>query len=138
MSRAIPNPIGRQSRRRRPLVAALCLVLCLVMEAWMLPAFAQLPRLLDGFEDLALWQVGTLEGVRASLQAVAGVEGQALCHDFDFTAGAGYASVCRALPIDFPPNYKFFCYVRADAPVNNIGIQAHRCERRQRVVGQPP
>ena len=86
----------------------------------MSPVFAQLPRLLDGFDDLALWQVGASDGVRASLRAVEGLEGQALCLDFDFSGVAGYASARRALAIDFPPNYEFSFYVRGEAPVNNL------------------
>jgi hypothetical protein len=90
------------------------------MEVWMSPVFAQPPRLLDGFEDLALWQVGASDGVRASLHAIEGLEGHALCLDFDFAGVAGYASISRTLPIDFPPNYEFSLYVRGDAPVNNL------------------
>jgi hypothetical protein len=120
MSRSILNPLGRQGRRRRPLVAALYLALCLTMGAWMSLVFAQLPRLLDGFEDLALWQAGASDGVRASIYAVEGREGQALCLDFDFAGVAGYASARRALPLEFPPDYEFTFYVRGDAPANNL------------------
>ncbi len=112
----MPNPIGRQSRRRRRWVAALCLA----MVAWVSPLCAQQSRLLDGFDDGALWQVGASDGVRASIHMVEGVEGQALCLDFDFAGVAGYASARRALPLDFPPNYEFSFYVRGDAPVNNL------------------
>jgi len=90
------------------------------MEVWMSPVFAHQPRLLDGFEDLALWQAGTSDGVRASLRAVEGLEGQALCLDFDFAGVAGYASARRALAIDFPPDYEFSFFIRGDAPVNNL------------------
>jgi hypothetical protein len=120
MSRGIPNPIGRQGHRRRRLVTALCLALCLALVAWVSPLFAQPPRLLDGFEDRALWQADASDGVRASLHAVDGLGGQALCLDFDFAGVAGYAIVRRALPIDFPPNYEFSLYVRGDVPVNNL------------------
>ena len=81
---------------------------------------AQQLRLLDGFEDLAPWQAGSSDGVKASIRAVAGPEGQALCLDFDFSGVAGYATARRALPIDFPSNYEFSFYVRGDAPVNNL------------------
>src|SRR5919108_2148659 len=107
-------------RSRKPLPALLCLALCLTLGVWMSPMFAQPPRLLDGFDDLTPWQVGASDGVRASLHAVEGLEGQALCLDFDFAGAAGYAGVRRALPIDFPPNYEFSFYVRGDAPVNNL------------------
>src|SRR5919109_5379685 len=107
-------------RSPEPLLVLRCLVLCLAMGVWMSPGFAQLPRVLDGFEDLAQWQVGASDGVRASLRAVEGVEGQAVCLDFDFAGVAGYASARRALPIDFPPDYEFSFYVRGDAPVNYL------------------
>jgi hypothetical protein len=102
------------------LKTAIIAVLCLVVGVWISPVFAQLPRLLDGFEDLTRWQVGASDGVRASIRTVEGLEGQALCLDFDFAGVAGYASVRRALPIGFPPNYEFSFYVRGDAPANNL------------------
>src|SRR5919198_3327343 len=120
MSRGVPKRVGRQGRGRRPLVAALGLALCLAMVRWVSPLFAQQPHLLDGFEAPALWQAGASDGVQASLHAIAGLEGQALCLEFDFAGVAGYASARRALPIDFPPNYEFSFYVRGDAPVNNL------------------
>jgi hypothetical protein len=119
MSRGILKPIAWQ-RHRRLSLAVLCLVLYLALEAWMSPLFAQIPHLLDGFEDLTLWQVGTSDGVRASIHTVEGLGRQALCLDFDFSGVAGYASARRELPIDFPPNYEFSFDVRGDAPVNNL------------------
>src|SRR5215475_12557447 len=87
-------------RSPEPLLVLLCFGLWLATEVWMSPVFAQPQRRLDGFENLALWQVGASDGVRASLRAVEGFEGQALCLDFDFAGVAGYASVHHALPID--------------------------------------
>ncbi|HEY7496654.1 MAG TPA: hypothetical protein VIH59_36810, partial [Candidatus Tectomicrobia bacterium] len=101
-------------------VVALCLALYVAMEVWMSPVYAQLPRTLAGFQDLAQWQVGASDGVRASLSAVEGLAGQALCLEFDFAGVAGYASARRVLPIDFPLNYEFAFYVRGEAPVNNL------------------
>jgi F5/8 type C domain len=101
-------------------LALLVDALCLAMVVWVSPLCAQLPRLYDGFEDHAQWHAGASDGVRATLRAVEGRAGQALCLDFDFASVAGYASVRRALPIDFPPNYEFSFDVRGDAPVNNL------------------
>ena len=101
-------------------LALLVDVLCFVMAVWVSPLCAQLPPLYDGFEDRAQWQVGASDGVPVTLRAVEGLAGQALCLDFDFVDVAGYASVYRALPIDFPPNYEFSFYVRGDVPVNNL------------------
>jgi F5/8 type C domain len=108
-----------RSSRESPFVL-LCLALYLAVEVKMSPVSAQSPRLLDGFEDLALWQVGASDGVLVALHAIGGLEGQALCLDFDFRGVAGYASVSRALPLDFPPDYEFSFYVRGEAPVNNL------------------
>jgi hypothetical protein len=120
MSQGIPNPIGRRDCRQRGSVAALCLALCLVILAWVPLLFAHLPRLLDGFEDRALWQAGASDSVRASLHAAEGREGHALCLDFDFAGVGGYAMARRTLPIDFPSNYEFSFHVRGNAPVNNL------------------
>ena len=107
LPRGLLHAIVRQGRRWQRWAAALCLAMGVCMS----PVFAQSPRLLDGFEDLAPWQVGAADGVRASLHAVAGLEGQALCLDFDFAGGAGYASARRALRLDFPPttSSRFTC-----------------------------
>jgi hypothetical protein len=115
----MPHLIDRQGHWRPRLVAALCLTLV----AWGASAVAQQLHLLDGFEDLALWQADASDGVRASLYAVEGREGQALCIEFDFAGAAGYAIARRTLPIDFPPNYEFSFYVRGDAPVNNLELK---------------
>ena len=101
-------------------LALLVEALCLAMVVWVSPLGAQLPRLDDGFEDQAQWQAGASDGVRATLRAVEGRAGQALCLDFDVAGVVGYASVRRALPIDFPPNYEFSFDVRGDAPTNNL------------------
>jgi hypothetical protein len=120
MNGGILNPLERQGRRWQPWVAVRSLALCLAILAWVSPGLAQRPRLLDAFEDQAPWQAGASDGVQASLAAAAGVDGQALCLDFDFSGVAGYASVRRALPLELPPNYEFSLYLRGQAPVNNF------------------
>jgi hypothetical protein len=95
-------------------------ILCLAMAVWVSSVFAQSPHLLDGFEDRGLWQVGASDSVQAAIRTAAGSEGQALCLDFDFAGVAGYASMRRALSIDFPPNYELVFSVRGNAPVNNL------------------
>jgi hypothetical protein len=68
------------------------MALHLSMEAWKSPLFAQGPSLLDGFDDLTLWQAGASDVIRVSIHAVDGLKGQALHLDFDFSSVAGYAS----------------------------------------------
>jgi hypothetical protein len=101
-------------------LALLVDALCLAMVVWVSPLGAQLSPWHDGFDDFAQWHAGASDGVQATLRAVEGRAGQALCLDFDFASVAGYASIRRALPIDFPPNYEFSFDVRGEAPVNNL------------------
>src|SRR5436309_3539733 len=54
-------------RSCEPLLVLVCFVLCLTMEGWMSPVFAQLPRLLDGFEELALVGKAGSGGCRGSV-----------------------------------------------------------------------
>ena len=77
-------------------------------------------KLLDGFEDISLWQAMASDSVSASSHAVAGVKGQAMRLDFDFNGASGYAYIRRKLPLILPENYEISFYVRADAPVNNL------------------
>ncbi len=77
-------------------------------------------KLLDGFEDISLWQAMASDSVSASSHAVEGVTGQAMRLDFDFNGASGYAYIRRKLPLILPENYEISFYVRADAPVNNL------------------
>ena len=78
------------------------------------------PKLLDGFEDISLWQAMGSDNVSASSHTVVGMVGQAVRLDFDFNGAAGYAYIRRKLPLVMPDNYEISFYVRADAPVNNL------------------
>jgi F5/8 type C domain/Bacterial alpha-L-rhamnosidase 6 hairpin glycosidase domain len=80
-------------------------------------------RLLDGFEDIAAWKAVASDGVRSSIEQVAGVAGQAMRLEFDFGGAAGYAIARRPLPLDLPPNYEISFQMRADAPVNDLEIK---------------
>jgi hypothetical protein len=83
------------------------------------PATAQ-TRPLDGFEDAAPWRVVTSNQVSASLRQVDGVDGQALCLDYDFNGVSGYAGIQRDLPLEFPENYRFAFRLRGDSPANDL------------------
>lgn len=80
-------------------------------------------RLLDGFEDAAQWQAHSSPQVKASLRAVAGARGQALCLDYDFNGAPGYASARRELPVDPPDNYTLELDLRGDAPTNQFRLK---------------
>jgi hypothetical protein len=77
-------------------------------------------RLLDDFGDIAPWEAAASDGVQASLRAVPGSAGNALCLDFDFGAVSGYAVARRKLPLDYPRNYEFSFGLRGDAPPNTL------------------
>jgi hypothetical protein len=77
-------------------------------------------RLLDGFEDISVWEAMASESVSASSHSVAGVAGKAIRLDFDFNGASGYAYIRRKLPTVLPENYEISFYVRADAPINNL------------------
>ena len=101
--------------------------LLLVAIASSIPLWGQAPiptvRVLDDFTDLAPWQPGASDGVRASIRPAPGVNGAALRLDFDLAGTAGYALAARALPLDLPANYEISFYLRADAASNHFQVK---------------
>jgi hypothetical protein len=80
-------------------------------------------RVLDNFDDITPWSASASDQVKATLRQVDGVKGRALCLDYDFNGVAGYAFARRALPLDFPENYRFDLKVRGEAPANNLELK---------------
>jgi hypothetical protein len=80
-------------------------------------------RVLDAFEDIGMWKAVASDGVRSSIEQVAGVTGQAMRLEFDFGAAAGYAIARRPLPLDLPPNYEISFQMHADAPMNDLEVK---------------
>ena len=78
------------------------------------------PRLLDGFDDPSLWRVVASDQVSASLRVAEGVDGRALCLDYDFNGVSGYAGIQRELVLDYPANYRFSFQLRGDSPDNDL------------------
>ncbi|MEO8161634.1 MAG: discoidin domain-containing protein, partial [Arenimonas sp.] len=78
------------------------------------------PRVLDAFEDPTPWSVVASTQVTGVLRAVGGVEGKALCLDYDFHGVSGYVGIRRALPLDYPADYAFDFRLRGDSPRNNL------------------
>src|SRR3546814_710048 len=97
----------------------------LLSLAFLVPAsaFAQQvigePRLLDGFEDATPWRVVTSNQVSGELRMMEGVQGRALCLDYDFNDVSGYVGLQRDLPIDYPENYAFAFELRGDSPATD-------------------
>jgi F5/8 type C domain-containing protein len=74
----------------------------------------------DDGERPAGWQAAPSPGVRLALTSGTGYRGQALCLDFDFQGGAGYAIARRPVSLTLPANYEFTFELRGEAPVNNL------------------
>jgi hypothetical protein len=113
---------GRLRLIRAPVATALIAI------AWTSILSAQTPapfpaRMLDTFEQIAPWQPGASDGVRASIHPADGMNGHALRLDFDLAGTAGYALAARTLPLDLPANYEIAFDLRADAPSNNFQVK---------------
>jgi hypothetical protein len=86
------------------------------------------PALLDDFDDLTAWATIASDGVSAKAQRDgAGESGACLRLDVDFTKGAGYCIVRRAVELELPAatdgstgNYEFTFDVRGELPANNL------------------
>nr|WP_298120234.1 discoidin domain-containing protein [uncultured Pseudoxanthomonas sp.] len=106
---------GIECRRNR--VRLGCLLLALPA-----PAFAAQDgvRILDDFSDPSAWRVVTSNQVSGALRAVDGVEGKALCLDYDFNGVSGHAGIQRDLPLSYPANYRFGFQLRGDSPRNDL------------------
>lgn len=112
-----PDP-GVSVGRKRPPTMAKGLLLLL---AWAGTAAAQeSPRVLDSFDDPANWRVVTSNQVSAQLRSVEGVDGRALCLDYDYNGVSGYAGIQRDLPLTYPGNYQFQFRLRGESPRNDL------------------
>ena len=82
-------------------------------------------RIIDNFENPALWTALHTDDVAATLQSAPGKFGKALHLDFDFTDQHGnpingYATARRELPLDFSGNYELSFWIRGEAGVNTL------------------
>ncbi|MCI4567162.1 discoidin domain-containing protein [Lysobacter sp. CFH 32150] len=78
------------------------------------------PRALDSFDTIDNWKAVASDSVSASLRQSDGVQGKALCLDYDFNGVSGYAVARRTLPMTYPANYEFALQLRGEGPVNNL------------------
>ena len=80
---------------------------------------------LDDFENIKDWSVFKSDGVNLKISSDAGLKGNAIRFDYDFTKGTGYGGIQSALggPIDLPDNYEFTFYLKAESPSNNFEIK---------------
>ncbi|HJR74741.1 MAG TPA: discoidin domain-containing protein [Luteimonas sp.] len=78
------------------------------------------PRSLDGFENQNDWKVVVSNQVTGKLRQAQGVDGKALCLDYDFNGVSGYVGIQRDLPVEYPGNYQFKFDLRGDSPKNDL------------------
>ncbi|WP_436043246.1 discoidin domain-containing protein [Pseudoxanthomonas sp. LjRoot143] len=83
-------------------------------------AAAEPVRVLDAFDDASTWRVVTSNQVSGALRQVDGVDGKAMCLDYDFNGVSGHAGIQRDLAIDYPQNYQFGFQLRGDSPRNDL------------------
>ncbi len=102
----------------RPRIVISLLAAC-ALRAFAAPA-ADKALVLDDFSDPAAWTAVASDQVSASLRAIEGVHGPALCLDFDFHGVSGYAAMRRPLRIDYPVDYEFDFSVRGSGPDNAL------------------
>ena len=116
-----PRPWQASSRRRGGLRLVLACLLCACLRASTgTTAEGEAVRLLDGFDDIAPWQVSASEDVTAELRRVSGSSGHALCMAYDFGKVSGYAVAHRHLALKYPANYEFSFGLRGDGPANTL------------------
>ncbi len=77
-------------------------------------------RPIDAFENPSDWKVVVSNQVAGKLRQVQGVDGKALCLDYDFNGVSGYAGIQRDIAIDYPQNYQFTFQLRGDSPKNDL------------------
>jgi F5/8 type C domain len=80
---------------------------------------------IDDFENIKDWSVFKSDGVNLTMSNDAGLKGNAIHFDYDFTKGTGYGGIQSTLgePFDLPENYEFTFYLKAESPSNNFEIK---------------
>jgi len=78
---------------------------------------------LDDFEKSDGWNVFKSDGVNLTVVNDAGLKGNAIRFDYDFTKGTGYGGIQKFFPIDVPENFEFTFYLKGESPANNFEIK---------------
>ena len=119
----VANPVRMEARASvlaRIARVGLLLLATFAIASMASPVRVQSPRMLDGFDAPSAWKVIASDQVGGSLRAVDGVDGHALCLDYDFHGVSGYVGMQRELPLDYPQDYAFTIKLRGDAPANDL------------------
>jgi len=80
-------------------------------------------KTLDDFENSSGWNEFKADGVTLNISSEAGLNGNAIRFDYDFTKGTGYGGIQKFFPIDLPENFEFTFNVKAESPSNNFEIK---------------
>lgn len=81
--------------------------------------FAQ-AQVLDDFESSRGWIPIAADAVEIDTATTAGLRGQAIRIDFNFTTGTGYCGIRKQFPLELPENFQFTFYLKGEAPLNNF------------------
>ncbi|MDP2366425.1 MAG: discoidin domain-containing protein, partial [Ignavibacteria bacterium] len=84
--------------------------------------FAQI-KTLDDFESNEGWSIFKSDGVDLTISNDAGLNGNSISFDYDFTKGTGYGGIQKFFPIELPENFEFTFNVKAESPSNNFEIK---------------
>ena len=80
-------------------------------------------KTLDDFESREGWSIFKADGVNLVISTEAGLNGNAVRFDYDFTKGTGYGGIQKLFPINLPKNFELTFYVKAESPSNNFEIK---------------
>jgi len=80
-------------------------------------------RVLDSFDVTTGWTATGTDDVSATLRAVPGRRGQALCLTYDFNGVSGAASIRKTLPVDYPDGFALSFDVRGHMPPNTLQLK---------------
>jgi hypothetical protein len=96
--------------------------LLFVLILFCIKSIAQI-KTLDDFENSDGWSEIKADGVTLNIATDAGINGNAIRFDYNFTKGTGYGGIQKFFPIDVPENYEFTFYLKAESPANNFEIK---------------
>lgn len=95
----VPSDISGARRGGWQVVAAVTVI-------WGLSAHAEVPILLDDFEQPGLWEARPADGVAMTLTSAEAACGRAMRLEYDFRGRGGWAAARRSLPLELPDNWE--------------------------------
>ncbi len=95
------------------------IVLVLVLLSLAIQIFAQ-SKTLDKLETTNGWNIFTSDGVELNITTAEGIKGKCIRIDYNFTKGSGYGGIQKLIPIEYPENFQFSFYLKANSPNNNF------------------